>query len=644
MTARRFAAPFAALFAVFATYVLFLLWVQFGFLALLRARLGGAGEVRAALGIMGLSGLGASLIAGALLARVQPRALVRAGLAASALLALAAIPAGGALLLLLAGAIGAATALTTVALASGLGDLLPARRFGRSVGLATGLAYFACNLPPLFEATPAAQAVVVAALALAAAVALGGRAEPLAPAAVGFGRGAPVASSWTSARGLAGATLALALLVGLDSAAFAWIQANPGFKLLTWGGGLLKPMLGLVHLGAAVAAGLLLDRGRVGSLLATSWLLFASAFTLLGLTAGTPTPSPIAGPLYAVGISLYSVVLVVLPASGGAGGVAPRLRAAFLFGIAGWLGSALGVGMAQDLGRIPRGVLLVAGLLLGAGLLLARRPRSSTLPWQAPAVGFLLLALPAGLLGLVAAPPAPGPSALGALGDAAAVARGRHVYVEEGCIHCHSQYVRPAGAELAAWGPHRPLDRSATPVLIGNRRQGPDLTNVGLRRNPLWQRLHLEDPRSLVQGSRMPSYRHLFARQPRRGADLVAYLAALGRGAEVERAARVASTAMPSAPGSAAEGKRLFARHCASCHGEEGRGDGPLAPAVAHPALDLTKGALWFVPRGTPEGERAELCRLIRFGIPGTAMAGHELLADAELADLAAYVGELATP
>jgi len=39
-------------------------------------------------------------------------------------------------------------------------------------------------------------------------------------------------------------------------------------------------------------------------------------------------------------------------------------------------------------------------------------------------------------------------------------------------------------------------------------------------------------------------------------------------------------------------GKDLFMRHCASCHGEKGEGDGPAAEALKNPPTDLTKLSL----------------------------------------------------
>ena len=87
----------------------------------------------------------------------------------------------------------------------------------------------------------------------------------------------------------------------------------------------------------------------------------------------------------------------------------------------------------------------------------------------------------------------------------------------------------PATTDVTRWGPARGIDREQQPPLIGNRRQGPDLTNVGLRRTRDWQRAHLIDPRSVSPGSRMPSYAHLFDTGDARGTALVEYLGGLGR-------------------------------------------------------------------------------------------------------------------
>lgn len=41
-------------------------------------------------------------------------------------------------------------------------------------------------------------------------------------------------------------------------------------------------------------------------------------------------------------------------------------------------------------------------------------------------------------------------------------------------------------------------------------------------------------------------------------------------------------------PAVLSEGRRLFAANCASCHGADGRGDGPLAKTLNPPPTDLT--------------------------------------------------------
>jgi mono/diheme cytochrome c family protein len=38
-----------------------------------------------------------------------------------------------------------------------------------------------------------------------------------------------------------------------------------------------------------------------------------------------------------------------------------------------------------------------------------------------------------------------------------------------------------------------------------------------------------------------------------------------------------------------ASGRDMYLRYCASCHGAEGRGDGPLAGSLAKPPADLTQ-------------------------------------------------------
>ncbi|MBX3737175.1 MAG: cytochrome c [Candidatus Didemnitutus sp.] len=219
--------------------------------------------------------------------------------------------------------------------------------------------------------------------------------------------------------------------------------------------------------------------------------------------------------------------------------------------------------------------------------------------------------------------------------------RGREVYIREGCIHCHSQYVRPhAPLDIERWGPATPLAQllQQRPPLPGNRRQGPDLANVGNRRTAEWNRLHLQAPRTISPGSRMPSYAHLFAGEDSDGEALVAYLSSLGADTIPERLAQRAAWRLPSSTTALERPKAaaLFAELCAHCHGDTGRGDGPLAARLSVRPPDWGAGAWRHLAPGADV--ELELARIIKFGLPGSPMAGHEYLRDGEILGLARVV------
>jgi cytochrome c oxidase cbb3-type subunit 2 len=92
--------------------------------------------------------------------------------------------------------------------------------------------------------------------------------------------------------------------------------------------------------------------------------------------------------------------------------------------------------------------------------------------------------------------------------QSAAVARGRALYLAEGCGYCHSQLVRPIFVDAAYGRPSDATDYAdATPPLVGTERTGPDLANVGIRQpSVMWNLLHLFNPRSMVPDSVMPGF------------------------------------------------------------------------------------------------------------------------------------------
>jgi cytochrome c oxidase cbb3-type subunit 2 len=105
---------------------------------------------------------------------------------------------------------------------------------------------------------------------------------------------------------------------------------------------------------------------------------------------------------------------------------------------------------------------------------------------------------------------------------------GRDIYVREGCYTCHSQMIRPLRGDTLRYGHYSMAGEFVYdhPFQWGSKRTGPDLARVGGRYSDDWHRLHLNDPRSVVPESNMPSYRWLET-SPVDAAGLPARLSAL---------------------------------------------------------------------------------------------------------------------
>ena len=225
--------------------------------------------------------------------------------------------------------------------------------------------------------------------------------------------------------------------------------------------------------------------------------------------------------------------------------------------------------------------------------------------------------------------------------------RGRLVYISEGCINCHSQYVRPNIADLLMWGPVESLAqlRNNHPPLIGNRRQGPDLADVGGRRSSLWLKAHLFNPPEVSGASIMPSYAFLF--QDQRGNDLVAYLADLRGPGTAEHIAEqkrwhLSQPAITEA--SAIEGERLYVQYCATCHNANGTTRRAWQSNFIEEPAVLAAGAFKSPnSTGSVTSRLDHLAQITKFGIPGSDMAGHEYLSDKEIASIALWLTQNTT-
>ena len=85
---------------------------------------------------------------------------------------------------------------------------------------------------------------------------------------------------------------------------------------------------------------------------------------------------------------------------------------------------------------------------------------------------------------------------------------GRDLYIREGCYNCHSQMIRPFRAETERYGHYSVGGESDYdhPFQWGSKRTGPDLARVGGRYSDSWHELHMDNPRSVVPESIMPSF------------------------------------------------------------------------------------------------------------------------------------------
>jgi len=110
---------------------------------------------------------------------------------------------------------------------------------------------------------------------------------------------------------------------------------------------------------------------------------------------------------------------------------------------------------------------------------------------------------------------------------------------------------------------------------------GPSLDGLANRLEPSFVLEMVLDPQRAAPGSPM-------ARQPmlpREASRLARYLLDLGGVREAPARASLADPAHPawSTPADTTRGAVLYARHCAACHGPEGRGDGWNAPSLPVP-------------------------------------------------------------
>ena len=192
-------------------------------------------------------------------------------------------------------------------------------------------------------------------------------------------------------------------------------------------------------------------------------------------------------------------------------------------------------------------------------------------------------------------------------------AKGKALFVANGCVVCHTQQVRNVEMDKI-WGgrPSIAADYAAnhrtdvwrnTATLMGTERTGPDLTNVGARQPSRdWHLLHLFNPRAVVEQSIMPALPWLFEIKDavekgdvavnvpspfltdpkqkvvatREALQLVAYLQSLQQVKlpDEKTPLFLYKQEKPATPagGAALNGQELYANNCQSCHQPNGEG------------------------------------------------------------------------
>ena len=195
---------------------------------------------------------------------------------------------------------------------------------------------------------------------------------------------------------------------------------------------------------------------------------------------------------------------------------------------------------------------------------------------------------------------------------------GRKIYLENGCVYCHSQAIR-------AWDWGHGADRIAQPgdyiadepMAFGSQRTGVDLSQEGGEHPDDWHIAHFINPRYTRPSSIMPPFEWL---KMDRIETLTAYIQSLGfknadrrmqrqrywktesikayeAGPEynarwlaetVPEGWRNLPNPYPTTKASLQRGQHIYQKFCIGCHGPIGDGMGPAQPWIYPPPLNFT--------------------------------------------------------
>lgn len=332
------------IYSIFATYFYFLLFAQFSFLEQVKSAVG-LDKLQVVMAAMGGAGLMFSLLAIWLLRKFSASKLISISFLLCAFTSFVSLYASSITpLCIIAFLIGAALAVLTVSLASIIGSCF--NKLGLYVGVGTGLAYFTCNIPQVFNASVNNQALFVSLACLL------GAAFHFLYNDNDYTHPQLSNSKWQI-------LVSFIALVWFDCAAFYVIQHAGELRSATWHGDYRLWSNSLIHFLSAVFAGVLIDKQHIKIV-----LVFAFLFLAVGVLSLNEY-SFYSAPFYCAGVSFYSTALVAFPTL-----TADRkvYFAGLTYALAGWFGSAMGIGMAQDLKTVPLAFIVISGIVVISSL------------------------------------------------------------------------------------------------------------------------------------------------------------------------------------------------------------------------------------------------------------------------------------
>ena len=355
------------------TFFYFLLFAQFGYLQALAEANMDPNRRELVLLVMGLGGIGGSIFAAARYSLRRAIGFLLAGYACMATVAVAASLVTGFIVQIMIGfLIGSSLGIVTVTIVPLVRILSGGKRVAGYVSIGVGLAYFTCNLPPVFNASPWSKGVLSAVACWVGILTILLFADFSITNRENTKRDQPTPAHLFRTSGILLSTALFTGLIWYDSAAFYLIQETELLRAQTWTTNAQLIVNATAHLLTALLAGWFLDRGRLVTVLTTSIVTLYLGFSMINSTRDLAGLATI---LYISGVSAYSVALVAYGALApdGKGCWSIAKRSGIVFAVGGWMGSGLGIGMAMDLQSIPIAFMVIWSGIFAGGLVLHSR-------------------------------------------------------------------------------------------------------------------------------------------------------------------------------------------------------------------------------------------------------------------------------